>query len=479
MRHPTSLAFLLLAVLLLAGCGTPSRATRSPSPPAPIPPFSVYGASSADGSVTALNASTGMQRWKVHPAGKGGIRLVAVNNSVLYLTVNAFNSSPPSFHLVAVNAGNGSLRWSFQRKGVDGEVLALDNGILYGFFGNQANGPKSLNDFFALKADTGKVLWDTPIQVLWDAHMQDFGWVAGMLANGILYGFLNQGSSDPTLSNEVLALNADTGTMLWELPTQFAGSIESILANGMLYVDSIYGGQSPPGPAYLYGLDATTGAVQWRQVRQEGTTDLKAVSGDTLYVAESYPEGPAPANLVALDAHTGAERWQQTADYIGINNTSVVAEVDQGDVSPVSVFFTALRGSNGSAIWRVQVTPFSTLVLDGGVLYAASDANMVAAFSVTDGSLLWQSSPVPGQATNIMLTVANGTLYAALEHVGLFAFHAPDGKLLWQYMPGATIIAVQNGVLYGQTSSALVALDANTGTVYWQATSEFDSVVLG
>src|SRR5487761_436640 len=71
--------------------------------------------------------------------------------------------------------------------------------------------------------------------------------------------------------------------------------------------------------------------------------------------------------------------------------------------------------------------------------------------------------------------VVNGTVYMQDLYANVYAISLATGKLEWEYQvnipektgPGPDGVAVANGVVYGDTSTAVFALDAATGKVIW------------
>src|ERR1700730_12844892 len=79
--------------------------------------------------------------------------------------------------------------------------------------------------------------------------------------------------------------------------------------------------------------------------------------------------------------------------------------------------------------------------------------------------------------------VVNGIVYLQDLHANVYAISLATGKLKWEYQanlaeksgPGPDGVAVANGVVYGDTSTAVLALDAATGKVVWDDGSLLNS----
>jgi len=79
--------------------------------------------------------------------------------------------------------------------------------------------------------------------------------------------------------------------------------------------------------------------------------------------------------------------------------------------------------------------------------------------------------------------VAGGTVYMQDLDANVYAIALATGKLRWEYQvnvpeatgPGPDGVAVANGVVYGDTPSAVFALNAKTGAVIWSNSSLLSS----
>jgi alcohol dehydrogenase (cytochrome c) len=79
--------------------------------------------------------------------------------------------------------------------------------------------------------------------------------------------------------------------------------------------------------------------------------------------------------------------------------------------------------------------------------------------------------------------VANGTVYLQDLYANVYAISLATGKLKWEYAvgtaeksgPGPDGVAVADGVVYGDTSTAVFALSAATGAVRWKDDSLLNS----
>jgi outer membrane protein assembly factor BamB len=109
-------------------------------------------------------------------------------------------------------------------------------------------------------------------------------------------------------------------------------------------------------------------------------------------------------------------------------------------------------------------------------VYAYASNNLVRAWNVTDGTLLWTFGP-GNAASGIARTpaVAKGILYFGGADGVLYALNAATGTLVWQYATGASdgfSPTVSDGVVYATPASQsgnTYAFDAATGAILWTA----------
>jgi hypothetical protein len=166
-------------------------------------------------------------------------------------------------------------------------------------------------------------------------------------------------------------------------------------------------------PDALIAYDVSSGREAFRAAAAPGAV----VRGESLFLSD------ATDAVARLDAHSGAQRWRRR-----------------------------LRGATHPA--RVFALPFGVArTLPGEGLAVVTDA----------GALAFRQK-LPGGAP-IALSAEDGALIAALpsQVVGL---DPSDGRVLWRRKLRATMLFGSIAV----AETAVVALDAHTGTVRWQQT---------
>ncbi len=377
--------------LTLAGCATSGGAPApTAAPQAHLGPSlagqSVYVTVSLgtgernDGLTLALNAQTGALRWKTDTGGTGGTPAVA--GGVVYLAAEDGS-------IRALDAATGKQRWSFTRtvgisaqSGYDGYAavngvtvyITSDGGALYALdvaTGKQrwvATWPSSGDTIYApptvdgglvfvaaggpdggayaLDATTGKTVWKA-------ARPQGFN-ARPVVAGGVLY-FVSQ------TADTLVALDEKTGATRWSTGSSAITS-PPVAGDGVVFVSG--------ADAIIRAFHTQDGAPAWTfQTGGSAATPIFAtgaamtLDGPTLYA------GSQGGVVYALDATTGRQHWSANAN----------SPVDSAPaVADGAVFVTTESGkvmvfgaSDGAPAWTYAAGA-SALITSGPVVAPAS-----------------------------------------------------------------------------------------------------------
>lgn len=233
-----------------------------------------------------------------------------------------------------------------------------------------------------------------------------------------------------TMSNSVLALNADTGQVEWE----FAG-----LGQGT----GLIGAASPAAtddmvvPAFssgeIYALRSANGSVAWSDnlasaLRLGGMTALSDIRGlpvieDNTVYAISYG-----GKMAAIDLNSGARIWSRDitgakTPYVAGNRVYVISSENQ---------IVSMDREKGTVLWVSQLARFKNAekrtgpilwtgpLMAGNRLIAMSSDGRVAEINPENGTLTraWDS----GKDIRISPIVAGNTLYLLAEDGDLVAY---------------------------------------------------------
>ena len=387
--------------------------------------------------------SLGRRKLHPHPAhcsrANGAIDWAQYNFDAAHDGYNPYETI-----LSPTTIGNVAVLWSYVLQEVTEEgAPAVANGMVYFAAGNTF----SNMDFavYALKADTGDLVWKSAISV------PTFGSPA--VDNGVVY----------LIAGAVYAFNADTGTVVWEYQggnCQYAPT----LANGIVYAvcDS----------DVVYALNAGNGTTIWQYSTKGKIYAPPAVANGALYV------NSGDGNVYALNANTGAVIWQKQlgaslSPPATLNIYGGGQAVANGSLYlAVRNYFYALDANTGAIIWRHDLfSSFQLTLRQSATVWSIFPySNLIDALDASTGAMIWQYQ-LPDGASASTPVLANGVLYTAvLKGIGfgqgyytLTAIDAGIGEWLWEYdsyisfpwgIPGPAVV---NGMIYSHLSTGFSA----------------------
>jgi outer membrane protein assembly factor BamB len=234
--------------------------------------------------------------------------------------------------------------------------------------------------FFALDAETGKVLWrKRPGQLNASSPAYD---------KGRLYGV----NLEP---GQAFALRAKDGKLLWRHPLPGRAESSPIVHKGKV----IFGCEC----AEVFALDAQTGKEKWSTPVAAEVKAAPAIHKGVAYV------GDYAGQMYAIDVQNGGIEWQAS---------------DQG-----SSF-----GRGGRF--------YSTPAVAFGRVYAGNVDGRVYSFDATTGELAWSQSTgdwVYGGVTAADPKGGPAAIYAGSFDSNAYAFDARSGEVLWSTDVGGII----------------------------------------
>jgi polyvinyl alcohol dehydrogenase (cytochrome) len=335
------------------------------------------------GHIRAVDAESGEELWATD-AGHGLIaQSVAVTED--RVVAAGFES-----HMVAVDRESGELLWETQVDDqpasiVFGGAVEVDGLVVLGIATMDEltpGAPPSLGgSIVALDAESGEEAWRYWIGQEGQAGSGGSVWSSAAFDEdrGHIYiGTANNTTDAGTTgrTDAVVSLDAATGEEVWvsqftPADTMSTGDVGA--PPNLFEVDGADAlGVGDKGGVYR-ALDRETGEVLWETSvtdggPQGGIMGAAAVAGDSIYVASN--KASADADLVALDRETGEEQWR----------------IDVGG------------HVSGPVTWA------------NDVVYVGDSNGRFLGYSAADGSLLWESEPVPDKASG-GIAVVDGTVY--------------------------------------------------------------------
>jgi outer membrane protein assembly factor BamB len=292
---------------------------------------------SDDGSVYALDATSGQRRWRFATAGPVA-STPAVAGGLVY-----FMSYDGKFY--AVEANSGRLRWKF----TTGGERRFEAKNLHGFL------PKSQTI-----ADPFDMFLSSPV-----------------VAEGAVFFGCGDGN--------LYALDASTGALRWKLQTGDVVHASPAYADGVVYVGS--------WDSYLYAVEARSGKEKWRFKsgedpyihNQVGFQSSPAVVGGVVYV------GCRDSNLYAIDAASGTEKWRVNNQGSWVVGSPAVTQGKVVYATSDSALFHEVDAQSGTPLLKqdVKAYTFASPTVAGDVVLVGVMNGTLEARDLATGSLLW------------------------------------------------------------------------------------------
>ncbi|GLW12997.1 hypothetical protein Misp01_81250 [Microtetraspora sp. NBRC 13810] len=351
----------------------------------PVVAGGVVYATSGDGTVSALDAATGVIRWRFQTGGP-----LVFDHAVADGTVFAANSSG---RLVALDAATGRMRWS-RRIGAAGG-LAVAAGRLHVWTRNPAWAVHA--EVGTLDAASGRRLWTFRPE--------------GQVLN-----------PDPVLAGEVVhvggdhgmvyALDAASGARKWRFRAGGGRARTHLVrAGGVVYSASTDG--------EVHALEAASGRVRW-SAEIDGSADFRPmVTGGIVYV------GGRDGTTYALDAGSGTRLWRfrTGGEQSGYRWDVAVA---RGHVYTAGADgrLYALDTVTGAPRWSLPLGrgPVSGPVAEGGTVHIGDGAGTLHALDAVTGRLRWSFRT--GGTVETGPVVAGGFVYVGSSNGNVYALPA-------------------------------------------------------
>lgn len=244
-----------------------------------------------------------------------------------------------------------------------------------------------------------------------------------------------------------------------------------VVADGKLYTASANG--------MVYAFDIASGKQQWQQRFDLVITGGVGLNQELLFV------GSAKGEVVALNRNGGALQWRTTlsseilAPPVATANQLIVRCVD-GNVY-------ALNAENGQQLWHYQGSvPALSLRGDGTPVVAGDNVLLglangrIAALSLYDGSVIWESSVMVAQGrtdlermvdVDATPIVSDDTVYAVAYQGKVVALSRLTGSIVWSRDIGSSAgLGLDEHHLYVvDDQDQLWALDRNSGASLWKS----------
>lgn len=347
----------LVGVRFTFSAGGPIRSTPA------VVDGSLY-VGSADGSLYALDAQTGRERWHV-ALGAG----ISASPCVAFDTVFV-TSRDGKLHALA--SADGARRWSLDLGKDLGDKNYWDfytsspivrDATLYVGSGD--------GRVRAVDARSGHVVWSH------DAGSRVRSTPA-VSADAVVFG---------TMSGHVVALDRQTGKQRWRFATDGASRTFSDREND---TTSVFGSASIDGgvvaiggrDGQAYGIDLATGTLKWKTTHDGSSWILStAIDKGSVFIGSG-----SAAIVQSADLQSGVERWRFATASAVFSSPTVAGSVVLFNDFLGTLY--AVDKNGGTELWKFPLgeRAFSTPVVSGGIVYASSDEGTLYALDVADAA---------------------------------------------------------------------------------------------
>lgn len=344
--------------------------------------------------------------------------------------------------------------------------LSVDDGVVY----------VASSQVFALKADTGEVMWRYP-----EIVQRSGGLLGGCSGPQITDGPFN---AAPIVSEEFVFLGSGgelqrsiwgtgenrsglralnkSGVLQWKSSDATDRSIASpAVAGGTVYLSS--------SDRRVYAISIETRKTRWAFETNNWVWATPLIAEGNVYIASMDHV------LYAVDDATGQLKW-------AFDQSSSALPAAPAFADGILYLCTldghvyAINTQTGKSIWeqKVEGNMWATPIVEGDRLYFGTLNGTIYALGTADGQVIW-SKNVGGEVRG-MPAFANGKLYFGCENGQLYAFDAQTGdeviSPLGQKIEKASIYAspVFNGqnLFILSTDGTVYALDLEMNAIVWE-----------
>lgn len=433
-----------------------------------------------DGFVYAVNASSGLERWR-YLTGGPVLATPVVGNPIGTDQSVYVPSSDGECHAISTRFGTFRYRFVRERLHLGGRwalrspeplvsspVLGEDGTA---FLGGSDGNVYALNTATGAGGATGSVKWTFPTAAPVTS--------SPALANGrILVG---------TLDGELYALDADSGDRLWSYRT--GGAVHSspaVSEEGRVFVGSFDG--------FLYCLNATSGELLWRFRTAGGVYSSPALDGnetsvfvgstDRMLYSVAVDDGLLRWNAT-LVREASLLRWEDGREYpqgfvdidmwnITVNETELaLAERAEELAAELAAANATTEGVPADLHARPRLeyesaeqardSMFAALLEHEGVCPPMTASGSDAALDRRLGMQPAQACRQRGVGVHSSPVFAGGVVFVGSEDRSMYAVDADSGRILWAFptngaISASALVTDDHRLIFGAEDGVLYSL---------------------
>jgi outer membrane protein assembly factor BamB len=286
-----------------------------------------------------------------------------------------------------------------------------------------------------------------------------------IVANGAVYVLDSE--------TRVTALSANGGAKLWQVSLVPEGKKHGGFGGGLAADGGRLYATTPYGEALA--LDASSGGVVWRKKLEAPVRAAPTVADGVIYFTGSSNE------VFALKTSDGSEIWkyQGTGGHASIVSSTSPAVSGGFVIMPTTAGeVIAFSANDGLEAWSDSLAAADPVaaatnigsisgrpVIDGGQVFAISNAGKLGSYSLTNGERHWtkdiSGSQTPWSAGDYVFVISNGrTLMAVSKRTGTVHWSTDLPGKMWAgpVLGGGRLLAVSS-------DGKFAAVSAETGQV--------------
>jgi outer membrane protein assembly factor BamB len=302
-------------------------------------------------TLVRLDRQTGIKKWEF--VGKKGDLLQMISTPRLadgYLYFGEGFHEDKNCKVYCVDAENGKEIWRFTTAGQTESSPAVANGKVYIGAGNDG--------VFCLDTKKGQKIWRYP-PAQHKGRLLRFGGGISVAGKRVYCGTgidrLQKGDKGETA---VFCLDADTGKLVWKTPVPYPVWSTPVVKDSFVYVTSgngdVFEDDKDPGGTLLC-LDAEKGREKWRYKVNNGIIESPGVDGHRIYF------GCRDGHTYCVGRADGKERWKHFLESPIIGTPAL--DTDPASQRSFGVFVAATAGKvaclnpqNGDIVWTYNLT---------------------------------------------------------------------------------------------------------------------------
>lgn len=279
----------------------------------------------------------------------------------------------------------------------------------------QANG---IDGIGAYKKENG--------QLIWKLNIENGAEPSATLINDRLF----IGASD----GQFYAIDANTGKVLWTFPTRIETLSEPLLHEGVLYIMT--------GNNTLYALDASNGKQLWLYSRQDSSSLSIRGGSKPAFKQGTVYAGFSDGAVVALLASNGSVKWEKQLSknkkFRDLDSDPLI-ENEFLYILGYDDQFYCLRAATGELVWKFDKGGYGSITASADRLYFAASTGEMISLEKETGKMIWTYVVKNGMPTSAALY--KGLLIFGESQGSLRILDAKNGKEMSFFNPGKGILS--------------------------------------